>query len=65
MAHPHLEEAIRRRMREGPLTIVAVNVGFAGRIRALYGEGVGAEGALRVILADEAAALTGLDPAVP
>ncbi len=65
MAHPDLEEAIRRRLREGRLTIIAVDVGFAGRIRALYGDEVGAEGALRVVAADDAAALAELDPSEP
>jgi DNA-binding transcriptional regulator YhcF (GntR family) len=58
--HPEFEAAIRRRLDEGQLTIVAVDPRFGDRFRAVY-----SEERLRVILADDAEAVAALDPTEP
>ena len=58
-------ENIQRRLREGTLTVVAVDPEFGTRMRAMY---LGEEGdpeKIRVLLADDAAAMAALDPHEP
>jgi DNA-binding transcriptional regulator YhcF (GntR family) len=58
--HPEFEAAIRRRQDEGQLTIVAVDPRFGDRFRAVY-----REERIRMILADDTAAVAALDPTEP
>ena len=54
--HPEFEAAIRRRLDEGQLTIVAVDPRFGDRFRAVYNEE-----RIRMILADDTGAVAELD----
>lgn len=60
-----LEEAIRRRLQQGQLTVVALDPALAGRLRAVYGEGDAAGGQIRVVMADDSEAVQALDPSEP
>jgi hypothetical protein len=51
---------VRRRLREGPLTVVLADRRFALRLQAMYPGVVGEEDEIRYLLADEAAALARL-----
>ena len=62
--HPQFDAAVRRRLEDGRLTIVAVDPRFGERMRAIYGEDR-SDDRIRVILADDAEAIAKLDPAEP
>ena len=62
--HPEFEAEIRRRLEAGRLTVVAVDPRFGERIRMIYGEDRN-DPRIHVILADDAPALTELDPREP
>lgn len=62
--HPEFAAAIRRRLEEGRLTVVAVDPRFGERIRTLYGEGAD-DDRVRVLLAEDARAVAALDPSEP
>jgi hypothetical protein len=57
--NPDVVETIQKRLREGPLTVVAVEPAFGDRMRAMYADE--APDRVRVVLADDRAALDGLD----
>lgn len=61
--HPALQDAIRRHLNQGPLTVVAADARFANRLRVAYD--VDDRSAIRLILADDDAALSELDSAEP
>jgi DNA-binding transcriptional regulator YhcF (GntR family) len=56
-------ETIQRHLREGQLTVVAVEPTFGDRMRAMYVEDEPDK--IRVVLADDAQALSALDPDEP
>lgn len=58
-------ETVQRHMREGPLTVIAVDPIFGERIRTMYTEGEEERDRVRVILADDREALSALDPDEP
>lgn len=62
--HPDLRAAIEHRLREGALTVVAVDSAFGERVRTVYGEPRGGA-SVRVILADDRDAIAALDPKEP
>jgi DNA-binding transcriptional regulator YhcF (GntR family) len=62
--HPDLVDAIERHLRTAPLTFVSADPGFGERMRTLHGN-VGGENRIRVVLADDADAVAGLNPSEP
>lgn len=63
--HPERQTAIRQRLEEGPLTVVALDPQFGERMRMVYGEPTGGADRIRVVLADDAEAVAALDPKEP
>jgi DNA-binding transcriptional regulator YhcF (GntR family) len=61
--NPDVVETIQKRLREGPLTVVAVEPTFGDRMRAMYTED--APDRIRVVLADDRDGVRGLDPDDP
>ncbi|MBV9110457.1 MAG: winged helix-turn-helix transcriptional regulator [Gemmatimonadetes bacterium] len=61
--NPDVVETIQKRLREGPLTVVAVEPTFGDRMRAMYTED--APDRIRVVLADDHEGLRALDPDEP
>jgi DNA-binding transcriptional regulator YhcF (GntR family) len=57
--NPDVVETIQKRLREGPLTVVAVEPSFGDRMRAMYADE--APDRVRVVLAGDRAALAALD----
>lgn len=62
---PELAEAVSRRLRARPLTVVASSPGFGERLRQMYAEALAGEDRLRVVLANDEVAVRALDPAEP
>ena len=62
--HSDLVDAIERRLRSAPLTLVCADPGFGERLRTLHGK-VGGEERIRVVLADDVDAVAGLDRSEP
>ncbi len=62
-AHPELVAQIRRAVSAGSLTIVCVDPQFGERMRTTYGGELADR--IRVVLADDAAAVAALDPVEP
>lgn len=60
--HPLVVEEVERRLREGPLSVVCVDPRFGERVRSIHG---GDADRIRVVRADDAAAVAALDPAEP
>jgi DNA-binding transcriptional regulator YhcF (GntR family) len=60
-AHAGLQRALRDRLAQGTLTVVAVDADFGERIRVPYR----ADGEVRVVLASDRKAIAALDPADP
>ena len=56
-------ETIQKKLRDGPLTVVAVEPSFGDRMRAMYAEDDPER--VRVVLADDTEALAALDPDDP
>jgi DNA-binding transcriptional regulator YhcF (GntR family) len=63
--NPDVVETIQRELREGRLTVVAVEEEFGNRMRAMYLDGVDDPDRLRVVLADDRGAIEALDPDEP
>jgi DNA-binding transcriptional regulator YhcF (GntR family) len=63
--HPALQEAISSRLREGRLTVVAVDARFGERMRIAYAATEAARNNFRVVLTDDRAAIARLDPDEP
>jgi len=61
--NPEVVETIQKRLKEGPLTIVAVEESFGDRMRAMYADE--SPDRIRVVLSDDAAALAALDDEEP
>jgi DNA-binding transcriptional regulator YhcF (GntR family) len=61
--HPRLKEALASRIREGSLTVVAVDPQFADRIRVGYSADDPSR--VRFVAADDRKAVAGLDPQEP
>lgn len=61
--NPEVVETIQRQLREGPLTVVAVEPAFGDRMRAMYAEEE--PDRVRLVLADDAEAIARLDPSQP
>jgi hypothetical protein len=61
--NPDVVETIQKRLREAPLTVVAVEPTFGDRMRAMYTED--APERIRVVLADDHDSLRRLDPDEP
>jgi len=61
--NPDVVETIQKRLREGPLTVVAVEPSFGDRMRAMYADE--APDRVRVVLVGDRAALAGLDEDEP
>ena len=61
--NPDVVETIQKRLREGPLTVVAVEPSFGDRMRAMYVDEN--PDRVRVVLADDHQALRQLDPDDP
>jgi hypothetical protein len=61
--NPDVVETIQKRLREGPLTVVAVEPSFGDRMRAMYADE--SPDRVRVVLADDHAGLRRLDPDEP
>ncbi len=59
--HAGLQAAIHDRLRAGRLTVIAVDPGFEERIRVAYGADNRQPDRVRVVLADDAAAIRSLD----
>ena len=57
--NPDVVETIQKRLREGPLTVVAVEPAFGDRMRAMYADEQ--PDRVRVVLADDRASLDALD----
>jgi DNA-binding transcriptional regulator YhcF (GntR family) len=57
--NPDVVETIQKRLREGPLTVVAVEPSFGDRMRAMYADE--SPDRVRVVLAGDHAALAALD----
>lgn len=57
-------DAIQRRLQTGTLTVVAVDERFGDRIRTMYG-GAETGDRIRIVLAEDSAAVSALDPAEP
>jgi hypothetical protein len=58
-------ETMQRRLRESGVTIVAAEAEFGNRMRAMYTDLIERPEQLRVVLADDAAAVAALDPREP
>lgn len=63
--HPELQAAIRQRLAEGLLTVVAADPRFGERMRMVYAEETGRADRIRVVVADDAEAVAALDPEEP
>jgi len=63
--HPALQRAITSQLREGRLTVVAVDARFGERMRIAYAPDEAARSRLRVVLADDSAGIARLDPDEP
>lgn len=61
--NPDVVETIQKRLREGPLTVVAVEPSFGDRMRAMYADDT--PDRVRVVLAGDYAGVRGLDPDEP
>jgi DNA-binding transcriptional regulator YhcF (GntR family) len=61
--NPDVVETIQKRLREGPLTVVAVEPSFGDRMRAMYADDT--PDRVRVVLAGDRAGVRGLDPDEP
>lgn len=61
--NPEVVETIQRRLKEGPLTVVAVEPSFGDRMRALYTEDE--PDRIRLVLAGDGDAVARLDPDEP
>jgi DNA-binding transcriptional regulator YhcF (GntR family) len=61
--NPDVVETIQKRLREGPLTVVAVEPSFGDRMRAMYADDT--PDRVRVVLADDGEGLRALDPDEP
>jgi DNA-binding transcriptional regulator YhcF (GntR family) len=61
--NPEVVETIQKRLKEGPLTVVAVEESFGDRMRAMYSDDT--PDRIRVVLAGDAAALAALDEDEP
>lgn len=62
--HPDVVEAIERRLREGPLTVVCSDPLFGERVRRIYGRDL-PEDRIRVVLARDREAVAALPPEEP
>lgn len=60
--NPAVVDAVESRLHRGPLTAVVSDAAFGERLRAIRGA---ENGALRIVPADDVAALAALDPAEP
>lgn len=63
--HDNLQQAIRSRLREGSLTVVAVDERFGERVRIVYAADESERQNVRLVLADDVDAVEALDPAEP
>lgn len=63
--HPAMQQAITSRLREGRLTVVAVDARFGERLRIAYAADRADRANFRVVLADDRAAIARLDPDEP
>ncbi|HSU14183.1 winged helix-turn-helix domain-containing protein [Longimicrobium sp.] len=61
--NPDVVETIQKRLREGPLTVVAVEPSFGDRMRAMYADETPER--VRVVLAGDREGLRALDPDEP
>ena len=61
--NPEVVETIQKHLREAPLTVVALEPAFGDRMRAMYAEDDPER--IRVVLADDAEGVAGLDPDTP
>ena len=61
--NPDVVETIQKRLREGPLTVVAVEPSFGDRMRAMYADDT--PDRVRVVLAGDHAGVRALDPDEP
>jgi DNA-binding transcriptional regulator YhcF (GntR family) len=64
-ANADMVAAIERQLRRGGLTVICTDPGFAQRLRTQYADAITPGTPLRVILADDAAAVAALDRAEP
>ena len=63
--HPERQAAVRQRLEEGPLTVVAVDSQFGERIRRVYDARARRADWIRTVLADDADAVAAMDPKEP
>ncbi|CAN5853029.1 hypothetical protein BH23GEM3_BH23GEM3_03180 [soil metagenome] len=63
--HPSVVASIRKRLQEGPLTVVALDPSFADRMRAVYLDDETERGTIRPVLAADREAVASLDPSEP
>lgn len=61
--NPEVVETIQKRLKDGPLTVVAVEESFGDRMRAMYADDT--PDRIRVVLADDRDALAALDEDEP
>ncbi len=61
--NPEVVETIQKRLKEGPLTVVAMEESFGDRMRAMYSDDT--PDRIRVVLATDTAALAALDDDEP
>jgi DNA-binding transcriptional regulator YhcF (GntR family) len=61
--NPEVVETIQKRLKDGPLTVVAVEPSFGDRMRAMYADD--APESIRVVLADDNEGLAALDSDEP
>jgi DNA-binding transcriptional regulator YhcF (GntR family) len=61
--NPEVVETIQKRLREAPLTVVAMESSFGDRMRAMYADDT--PDRIRLVLADDAAGLAALDGTEP
>lgn len=61
--NPEVVETIQKRLKDGPLTVVAVEESFGDRMRAMYADDT--PDRIRVVLADDREALAALDEDEP
>lgn len=63
--NPQLANAVRARLAEGPLTVVAASQQFGKRLQLMYEDAVREPAQIRVVLADEIVGRAALDPREP